>query len=226
MMKRFCVVLISLMLLLLLPVFAVDSQSEDEELKGESIGTLHMSSNVPKDAGVDVPAGATLVGNLLIEYSYDGNEWEYVSDADVEIDNLGQVSDAIYLQASYYGNEPVEYNCDVSFSTGGWNRRDGRSLLSQSRSIGDSLDIDNSNSALPISFQNLVVSFDAAEARAGGAEGIIVIPGETDSSFSIIVPVQNPINGKLVASLQAAWPQRELPSGDYAADIQIAVTAN
>ena len=71
-----------------------------------------------------------------------------------------------------------------------------------------------------------MVSFDAAEARAGGAEGIIVIPGETDSSFSIIVPVQNPINGKLVASLQAAWPQRELPSGDYTADIQIAVTAN
>lgn len=225
MMKKYFVVPISLLLLLLLPVFGADSQSEDD-VDGEGIGTLHMSSNVPKNAGVNVPAGATLVGNLLIEYSYDGNEWEYVSDADVEIDNLGQVSDSIYLQASYYGNEPVEYNCDVSFSTGGWNRRDGRSLLSQSRSIGDSLDIDNSNSALPISFQNLVVSFDAAEARAGGAEGIIVIPGETDSSFSIIVPVQNPINGKLVASLQAAWPQRELPSGDYAADIQIAVTAN
>lgn len=224
-MKKYFVVPISLLLLLLLPVFGADSQSEDD-VDGEGIGTLHMSSNVPKNAGVNVPAGATLVGNLLIEYSYDGNEWEYVSDADVEIDNLGQVSDSIYLQASYYGNEPVEYNCDVSFSTGGWNRRDGRSLLSQSRSIGDSLDIDNSNSALPISFQNLVVSFDAAEARAGGAEGIIVIPGETDSSFSIIVPVQNPINGKLVASLQAAWPQRELPSGDYAADIQIAVTAN
>ena len=224
-MKKYFVVLISLLLLLLLPVFGADSQSEDN-VDEEGIGTLHMSSNVPKNAGVNVPAGATLVGNLLIEYSYDGNEWEYVSDADVEIDNLGQVSDAIYLQASYYGNEPVEYNCDVSFSTGGWNRRDGRSLLTQSRSIGDSLAIDNSNSALPISFQNLVVSFDAAEARTGGAEGITVIPGETDSSFSIIVPVQNPINGKLVASLQAAWPQRELPSGDYAADIQIAVTAN
>lgn len=225
MMKKYFVVLISLLLLLLLPVFGADSQSEDD-VEGEGIGTLHMSSNVPKNAGVNVPAGATLVGNLLIEYSYDGNEWEYVSDADVEIDNLGQVSDAIYLQASYYGNEPVEYNCDVSFSTGGWNRKDGRSLLSQSRSIGDSLAIDNSNSALPISFQNLVVSFDAAEARTGEAERITVIPGDTDSSFSIMVPVQNPINGKLVASLQAAWPQRELPSGDYAADIQIAVTAN
>ena len=174
-MKKYFVVLISLLLLLLLPVFGADSQSEDD-VDGEGIGTLHMSSNVPKNAGVNVPAGATLVGNLLIEYSYDGNEWEYVSDADVEIDNLGQVSDSIYLQASYYGNEPVEYNCDVSFSTGGWNRRDGRSLLSQSRSIGDSLAIDNSNSALPISFQNLVVSFDAAEARTGGAEGITVIP--------------------------------------------------
>ena len=102
-MKKYFVVLISLLLLLLLPVFGADSQSEDD-IDGEGIGTLHMSSNVPKNAGVNVPAGATLVGNLLIEYSYDGNEWEYVSDADVEIDNLGQVSDSIYLQASYYGN--------------------------------------------------------------------------------------------------------------------------
>ena len=99
--------------------------------------------------------------------------------------------------------------------------------MAQSRVISGTNLFDNENSALPISFENLSVSYSEAATRAAGSEGgITVVPGEDNSSFTIMVPVQSPINGQLVAELEAAWPSRELPSGNYEADIQIAVSTN
>ena len=174
-------------------------------------GTMHLSSTVPRSSGVEVPEGAILVGNLIIQYSYGGSEWEYVTEALVDVPDLGVEADEIWLQVSYYGNEPSDYNCSVDFTTGGWNRQDGY--------------FDNENADLPISFENLNVSVVNLE-RGADFAGIDVMPGNTDSSFSLRVPVQKPINGEIVAQLEATWPARELPSGSYEADIQIAVSAN
>ena len=154
---------------------------------------MHLSSTVPRSSGVEVPEGAILVGNLTIQYSYGGSEWEYVTEA-------------------------------LVFTTGGWNRQDGYSLNQQSRT-GELVTFDNENADLPISFENLNVSVVNLE-RGADFAGIDVMPGNTDSSFSLRVPVQKPINGEIVAQLEATWPARELPSGSYEADIQIAVSVN
>ena len=112
--------------------------------------------------------------------------------------DLGVEADEIWLQVSYYGNEPSDYNCSVDFTTGGWNRQDGYSLNQQSRA-GELVTFDNENADLPISFENLNVSVVNLE-RGADFAGIDV--------------------------LEATWPARELPSGSYEADIQIAVSAN
>lgn len=213
-----------LILMLIFTVSALSLFAADENLD-DGLGELHLASNVARGAGVDIPEGADLIGNLLIEYSYDINDWNYVTEASVEIPNLGEQQDRVYLRASYYGNEPDNYDCSVSFYTSGWNREGTTARMAQSRVISGTNLFDNENSALPISFENLSVSYSGAATRAAGSEGgITVVPGEDNSSFTIMVPVQSPINGQLVAELEAAWPARELPSGNYEADIQIAVS--
>lgn len=213
-----------LILMLIFTVSALSLFAADENLD-DGLGELHLASNVARGAGVDIPEGADLIGNLLIEYSYDINDWNYVTEASVEIPNLGEQQDRVYLRASYYGNEPDNYDCSVSFYTSGWNREGTIARMAQSRVISGTNLFDNENSALPISFENLSVSYSGAATRAAGSEGgITVVPGEDNSSFTIMVPVQSPINGQLVAELEAAWPARELPSGNYEADIQIAVS--
>lgn len=213
-----------LILMLIFTVSALSLFAADENLD-DGLGELHLASNVARGAGVDIPEGADLIGNLLIEYSYDINDWNYVTEASVEIPNLGEQQDRVYLRASYYGNEPDNYDCSVSFYTSGWNREGTTARMAQSRVISGTNLFDNENSALPISFENLSVSYSEAATRAAGSEGgITVVPGEDNSSFTIMVPVQSPINGQLVAELEAAWPARELPSGNYEADIQIAVS--
>ena len=182
------------LLIILIVMLAMFSTSAFET----RTGTMHLSSTVPRSSGVEVPEGAILVGNLTIQYSYGGSEWEYVTEALV--------------------------NCSVDFYTGGWNRQDGYSLNQQSRT-GELVTFDNENADLPISFENLNVSVVNLE-RGADFAGIDVMPGNTDSSFSLRVPVQKPINGEIVAQLEATWPARELPSGSYEADIQIAVSAN
>ena len=215
-----------LVLMLIFTVSALSLFAADENLD-DGLGELHLASNVARGAGVDIPEGADLIGNLLIEYSYDINDWNYVTEASVEIPNLGEQQDRVYLRASYYGNEPDTYDCSVSFYTSGWNREGTIARMAQSRVISGTNLFDNENSALPISFENLSVSYSEAATRAAGSEGgITVVPGEDNSSFTIMVPVQSPINGQLVAELEAAWPSRELPSGNYEADIQIAVSTN
>lgn len=215
-----------LILMLIFTVSALSLFAADENLD-DGLGELHLASNVARGAGVDIPEGADLIGNLLIEYSYDINDWNYVTEASVEIPNLGEQQDRVYLRASYYGNEPDNYDCSVSFYTSGWNREGTTARMAQSRVISGTNLFDNENSALPISFENLSVSYSEAATRAAGSEGgITVVPGEDNSSFTIMVPVQSPINGQLVAELEAAWPSRELPSGNYEADIQIAVSTN
>lgn len=215
-----------LVLMLIFTVSALSLFAADENLD-DGLGELHLASNVARGAGVNIPEGADLIGNLLIEYSYDINDWNYVTEASVEIPNLGEQQDRVYLRASYYGNEPDDYDCSVSFYTSGWNREGTTARMAQSRVISGTNLFDNENSALPISFENLSVSYSEAATRAAGSEGgITVVPGEDNSSFTIMVPVQSPINGQLVAELEAAWPSRELPSGNYEADIQIAVSTN
>lgn len=208
------------LLIILIVMLAMFSASAFET----RTGTMHLSSTVPRSSGVEVPEGAILVGNLTIQYSYGGSEWEYVTEALVDVPDLGAEADEIWLQVSYYGNEPSDYNCSVDFSTGGWNRQDGYSQNQQSRT-GELVIFDNENADLPISFENLNVSVVNLE-RGADFAGIDVMPGNTDSSFSLRVPVQKPINGEIVAQLEATWPARELPSGSYEADIQIAVSAN
>ena len=215
-----------LILMLIFTVSALSLFAADENLD-DGLGELHLASNVARGAGVDIPEGADLIGNLLIEYSYDINDWNYVTEASVEIPNLGEQQDRVYLRASYYGNEPDDYDCSVSFYTSGWNREGTTARMAQSRVISGTNLFDNENSALPISFENLSVSYSEAATRAAGSEGGITVgPGEDNSSVTIMVPVQSPINGQLVAELEAAWPSRELPSGNYEADIQIAVSTN
>ena len=199
----------------------------------EASAELHMYSDVPVGFGVMVPEGAQLVGNLLIEYSYDGQNWNYVTSDQVLIDDLGSADDMIHLRASYYGNEPQDYYCDVAFSTTGWYRTDRFVSVEESAAPRDGsiVGLDDSNASLPISFRNLDVSFSGSDislqetGRSGWIE-VDVIPGEGDDSFSLRVPVQNPISGMLVASVQAQWPAGEIASGRYSADIQVAVSAN
>lgn len=189
--------------------------------------SLHMVSSVVEGAGVVVPDGAELVGNLLIEYSSDGNVWIPVTSASVNIDNLGEEDGLINLRASYYGNYSNDYSCSVVFDSDGWVRSDGRSV--QSRAVGDSgASVSNSNTALPIEFRGLNIDVAGNSRSTDGDEdnvNIEVVKGANDNSFRLRVPVQKPINGKLVATLEAAWAQGELPSGEYEADITIEVTA-
>lgn len=217
-MKRF---LLAILITVCFSMFLLSATDDTSRIFDASV--MHLRSEVPRASGVEIPEGATLVGNLLVEYSYGDSEWTYVTEALVDIPELGTKADRVYLQASYYGNEPSDYDCTVDFSTGGWNRAEGQRSL-QRIANGEVL-FDNESSDLPIAFENLSVAVMDLD-RSSTKTEIDVWAGEDDSSFSVHVPVQEPINGRLVAQIQAAWPQKDLPSGKYEADIQISVSAN
>ena len=205
-----------------LPAFAEEDATD--------LGTLYMAGSVATGTGVDIPEEATSIGNLVIEYSLDSSSWTYTSLADVVIDNLGQEPGTLFMRASYYGNEPEDYYCAVAFKSDGWTVVDGSGRID-----AYNLDSSSADAVLPISFSDLDIEYsevtfasssDVFSSRESAASGISVLPGSGEDSFSIYVPVQKPINGTLVATLQASWPAGELPSGDYEADIQVEVSAN
>lgn len=204
-------------LVAIIPAFAEDDATD--------LGTLYMASSVATGTGVDIPEEATSIGNLVIEYSLDSGNWTYTSLVDVVIDNLGQEPGTLFMRASYYGNEPEDYYCAVAFKSDGWTVVDGSGRID-----AYNLDSSGADAVLPISFSNLDVEYtevtSASSSGTSAASGISVLPGSGEDSFSIYVPVQKPINGTLVATLQASWPAGELPSGDYEADIQVEVSAN
>lgn len=204
-------------LVAIIPAFAEDDATD--------LGTLYMAGSVATGTGVDIPEEATSIGNLVIEYSLDSSSWTYTSLADVVIDNLGQEPGTLFMRASYYGNEPEDYYCAVAFKSDGWTAVDGSGRID-----AYNLDSSSADAVLPISFSNLDIEYSevtsASSSDESAASGISVLPGSGEDSFSIYVPVQKPINGTLVATLQASWPAGELPSGDYEADIQVEVSAN
>ena len=203
----------------LLPAFAGD-KAEDV------LGTLYMTSTVATGTAVSVPPEAAAVGNLVVQYSFDSSDWTYASLADIVIPRLGEEEGTLYLRALYYGNEPEDYYCSVAFKSDGW-RTAGARL--------DAYGTSGTEAVLPISFSDLRIDYTEVSALSGSAafnsgaqalEGISVLPGSSADSFTMFVPVQKPINGTLVATLQATWPEGYLPSGDYEADIQVEVSAN
>ena len=204
-------------LVAIIPAYAEDDATD--------LGTLYMASSVATGTGVDIPEEATSIGNLVIEYSLDSSSWTYTSLADVVIDNLGQEPGTLFMRASYYGNEPEDYYCAVAFKSDGWTVVDGSGRID-----AYNLDSSNSDAVLPIRFSDLDIEYTevttSSSSGTSAASGISVLPGSGEDSFSIYVPVQKPINGTLVATLQASWPAGELPSGDYEADIQVEVSAN
>lgn len=204
-------------LVAIIPAFAEDDATD--------LGTLYMAGSVATGTGVDIPEEATSIGNLVIEYSLDSSSWTYTSLADVVIDNLGQEPGTLFMRASYYGNEPEDYYCAVAFKSDGWTVVDGSGRID-----AYNLDSSSADAVLPISFSDLDIEYSevtfASSSDESAASGISVLPGSGEDSFSIYVPVQKPINGTLVAILQASWPAGELPSGDYEADIQVEVSAN
>lgn len=204
-------------LVAIIPAFAEDDATD--------LGTLYMAGSVATGTGVDIPEEATSIGNLVIEYSLDSGNWTYTSLADVVIDNLGQEPGTLFMRASYYGNEPEDYYCAVAFKSDGWTVVDGSGRID-----AYNLDSSSADAVLPISFSELDIEYTevttSSSSGTSAASGISVLPGSGEDSFSIYVPVQKPINGTLVATLQASWPAGELPSGDYEADIQVEVSAN
>lgn len=204
-------------LVAIIPAFAEDDATD--------LGTLYMAGSVATGTGVDIPEEATSIGNLVIEYSLDSSSWTYTSLADVVIDNLGQEPGTLFMRASYYGNEPEDYYCAVAFKSDGWTVVDGSGRID-----AYNLDSSSADAVLPISFSELDIEYTevttSSSSGTSAASGISVLPGSGEDSFSIYVPVQKPINGTLVATLQASWPAGELPSGDYEADIQVEVSAN
>ena len=204
-------------LVAIIPAFAEEDATD--------LGTLYMASSVATGTGVDIPEEATSIGNLVIEYSLDSSSWTYTSLADVVIDNLGQEPGTLFMRASYYGNEPEDYYCAVAFKSDGWTVVDGSGRID-----AYNLDSSSADAVLPISFSDLDIEYTevttSSSSGTSAASGISVLPGSGEDSFSIYVPVQKPINGTLVATLQASWPAGELPSGDYEADIQVEVSAN
>lgn len=204
-------------LVAIIPAFAEDDATD--------LGTLYMAGSVATGTGVDIPDEATSIGNLVIEYSLDSSSWTYTSLADVVIDNLGQEPGTLFMRASYYGNEPEDYYCAVAFKSDGWTVVDGSGRID-----AYNLDSSSADAVLPISFSDLDIEYTevttSSSSGTSAASGISVLPGSGEDSFSIYVPVQKPINGTLVATLQASWPAGELPSGDYEADIQVEVSAN
>ena len=204
-------------LVAIIPAFAEDDAT--------NLGTLYMAGSVATGTGVDIPEEATSIGNLVIEYSLDSSSWTYTSLADVVIDNLGQEPGTLFMRASYYGNEPEDYYCAVAFKSDGWTVADRSGRID-----AYNLDSSSADAVLPISFSELDIEYTevttSSSSGTSAASGISVLPGSGEDSFSIYVPVQKPINGTLVATLQASWPAGELPSGDYEADIQVEVSAN
>lgn len=189
----------SALILTFLLIISVSVFAADASI-GSSTATLSMTSSVPAGTGVELPEGVTLVGNLAIQYQYgDGTPWEYVSNKELAIGTIGLVDDSVYLQVLYYGNEADTYSCSVAFSSTGWKRAGSREV---------------DGASLPINFRDLsVINNDRFQSTAN------------DQGFSLVVPVSTPINGASVATILAFWGTSDLPSGEYIASIEIAVSS-
>lgn len=160
---------------------------------------LEMSSGVYAGTGVEIPDNITLVGNLALLYDYgDVGVYNYINAATLEIADLGKKKGVIRIRADYYGNETGTYSCSVQFTSEGWKQLGG-------------------DYRLPISF---------TEAEVTRLQGIQVSVGDA-GNFSLVVPVQAPISGASVASVDCVWAEDpDLPPGEYTADISIDVKSN
>jgi len=172
---------------------------------------LVMGSNIPRGSGVEIPAGVTLVGNLAIQYQYGMGDlnWDYVSANELRIENLGTEVGNLRLRALYYGNESSDYTCIVTFSTDGWER-----MLMPDEVKEDLTDADR-----------LAINFTDLNTSVVEDSGIVSTASADNNGFSLMVPVSAPINGEPVAEITAQWLQKDLPAGEYAAEIEIAVTS-
>jgi hypothetical protein len=189
-MKKLILIITSL-LLALMPVLATP---------GSDSTSINLNGTVPRNTGVVVPSNVTLVGNLAIAYDYNNTgSFSYVSSDLVRVVDLGVVAGLVVLRADYYGNEPDQYSCNVTFSSEGWKLKN-----------------EDTSYTLPILFS--VPSTE--EAMSGRLNVDNLNPG----SFRLTVPVDSPINGGTAAYVTASWAADPyLPSGDYEADIVIEV---
>ncbi|MBR1919030.1 MAG: hypothetical protein IJ831_05340 [Spirochaetales bacterium] len=180
-------------------VFAADPTN-----KVSDAANLKLNASIEKGQGVTIPEGVTLVGNLAIQYRYGDEEtpWEYVSTENLEITDLGERAGRVQLRCLYYGNEPESYSCIVSFASDGWARtmEDGKE---------------------PTDADKLAIIFEDAESTSSKKFEVDI----KNSGFTLNVPVSAPINGDVVATINASWADApDLPAGEYTADIIAAVT--
>lgn len=163
--------------------------------------TLH--GTVPRNSGVVVPTDVKLVGNFAIAYDYNNTGvFSYVSSDTVEVSALGSEMGNIVFRADYYGNEPEEYSCAVTFSSDGWGYKDKTA---------------QSMYKLPINFSVPIV--DETVKNYG-----LKVEASDTGAFRLTVPVNAPISGNTVVYVNASWDEdSNMPSGDYTADIMIEV---
>lgn len=194
-------IIILILSILFLTSFAFAAESTGGVSGSSDSATINLLGSVQRSAGVVVPTNAKLVGNLAIAYDYNNRgTFSYISSDIVRVVDLGIVGGVIRFRADYYGNEPEEYGCNVTFSSEGWN------LIS-----------DTSKYNLPINFSIPEVNSDIKKI------GVNVDPIE-EGAFRLTVPVNSPINGDHVVFVDASWKADPmLPSGDYTADIVIEV---
>jgi hypothetical protein len=191
-MKKYLIIIFSLVILTY-SAFAATTGSDSTK--------INLVGGVPRNSGVVVPSNVKLVGNLAIAYDYNNTgTFSYISSDTVQVVDLGVVGGVIVLRADYFGNEPEEYSCNVTFSSEGWK------LQSKTASY-----------TLPISFS--IPTVDEAIKNVG-----VKVDTPDPGAFRLTVPVNSPINGSTVVYVSASWPEDTLlPSGDYAADIVIEV---
>ncbi len=194
-MKKFLTLLLLVLTVCISLTFAAESGSDST--------SINLFGSVPRNSGVVVPSDVNLVGNLAIAYDYNNTgTFSYISSDTVQVVDLGVVSGIMVLRADYYGNEPEEYSCNVTFSSSGWE------LKGENNEIMYNLPIYFSVPTVDEGIKNFGVKVDAPD------------PG----AFRLTVPVNSPINGSTVVYVNATWSEdSNLPSGDYSADIVIEV---
>ncbi len=199
-MKKFALFLVLILILAATVAFA-----EDTSNKVSDAAKLKLNASIAKGQGVNVPEGVTLVGNLAIQYRYGDEEtpWEYIAAENLEISDLGEKEGKVQLRCLYYGNEIEDYSCIVSFSTEGW-----------VRTMEDA-------SQIPTDQDKLAITFADAQSSNSNKFDVDI----KNSGFTLNVPVSSPINGDIVATINASWEESpDLPAGEYSADIVAAVT--
>lgn len=197
-MRKLALILL-LILMAMTMVYAADTSN-----KVSDAASLKLNASISKGQGVTIPEGVTLVGNLAIQYRYGDEEtpWEYVSAENLEITDLGEREGRVQLRCLYFGNEPESYSCIVSFATEGW-----------VRTMEDDKE--------PTEADKLPIIFEDAESGNSKKFDVDI----KNSGFTLNVPVSAPINGDVVATINASWADApDLPAGEYTADIIAAVT--